>query len=113
MKSLEIVNEMVDYWESAVNVACQSNAENGYYDELDIVEYQNRLKKYQQIKQDLEVLEIIKNKKVDIGFLKSILQDYSNEEALEIYNDSGYRKLTMEELLKLKQWLEENKDENI
>ena len=61
MKSLEIVNEIVDYWESAVNIACQSNAENGYYDELDIVEYQNRLKKYQQIKQDLKRLEELEN----------------------------------------------------
>lgn len=61
--------------------------------------------------EDLEVLEIIKNKEIDIGFLKSILHDYSNEEALEIYNDYGYRKLTMEELLKLKQWLENKENE--
>ena len=60
------------------------------------------------IKQDLEVLEILKNKKVDIGFVKSILESCSIEEALEVINDCGYRKLTMEELLKIKQWLEVN-----
>lgn len=88
MKSLEIVNEMVDYWESAVNVACKSNAENGYYDEWDIVEYQNRLKKYQQIKADLEVLEILRKHYKDI----KVRPRLSN----------------MKDLQKLKKWLEEN-----
>ena len=119
MKSLEIVNEMVDYWESAVNVACQSNAENGYYDELDIVEYQNRLKKYQQIKQDLEVLEIIRKKQVNLKDLKLSIQGFIEGafETIEIvlwsYNllRKEEEQLTLEELLKIKQWLEENDDE--
>lgn len=88
MKSLEIVNICLEELLNNKTEICE-------YDLL-------------KIKQDLEVLEIIRNKEIDIGFLKSILHDYSNEEALEIYNDYGYHKLTMEELLKLKQWLEEN-----
>ena len=123
MKSLDIVNEMVDYWESAVNVACQSNAENGYYDELDIVEYQNRLKKYQQIKQDLEVLEIIRKKNVRIGEIKYYLKEFKEgisisvtkiEDVLIEYNKGVALEdeLTLEELLKLKQWLEVNDNGN-
>lgn len=116
MKSLEIVNEMVDYWESAVNVACQSNAENGYYDELDIVEYQNRLKKYQQIKADLEILEILKklfgDMEIDIWhskrFHKTIgeIRFSGTDFAIDV-EDFG---ITLENLQKLKQWLEENED---
>ena len=109
MKSLEIVNEMVDYWESAVNVACQSNAENGYYDELDIVEYQNRLKKYQQIKQDLEVLEILKNKNIDVGRFKAKFYILSDpHQLMRAYNwDCNYidDELSIDEVIKLKQWL--------
>lgn len=66
----------------------------------------------QQIKQDLEVLGIIKYKIVNIEALKFCLEQYDNDnKALEIYNyfEEDYRKLTMEELLKLKQWLETNK----
>ena len=110
MKSLEIVNEMVDYWESAVNVACQSNAENGYYDELDIVEYQNRLKKYQQIKQDLEVLETIldncENKFLDILHECLIRGTPIHTEDIQRLSEYINRILTIK-----KQWLEENEND--
>ena len=88
MKSLEIFNRAVK----------ESKGTN-------LIELANS--EIQTIKQSLEVLEILRKKEVDIGFLKSILQDYSIEEALEIYNECE-RHLTMEELLKLKQWLEVN-----
>lgn len=65
----------------------------------------------EQIKQDLEVLEIIKKKEVFIGELKYAFKNRKNDkEALHFYNWGKDAKLmlTMEELLKLKQWLEEN-----
>ena len=101
MKSLEIVNQATYMIENAKG------------QKIDIGGYSLILptSSVKIIKQDLEVLDIIRNKEIDIGFLKSILHDYSNEEALEIYNDYGYRKLTMKELLKLKQWLEVNENE--
>ena len=86
---------MVDYWESAVNVACQSNAENGYYDELDILEYQNRLKKYQQIKQDLDELtkykrafEILKKMNgINRTLFISAICDVATDEEIELLEE--------------------------
>ena len=65
----------------------------------------------EQIKQDLEVLEIIKEKRVNVDLLNVCLEEYDNDEkVIDIYNSfvRDERKLTMEELLKLKQWLEVN-----
>lgn len=67
----------------------------------------------EQIKQDLEVLEIIKEKRVNVDLLNVCLEEYdNNEKVIDIYNSfvRDERKLTMEELLKLKQWLEENEE---
>ena len=61
-----------------------------------------------QIKQDLEVLEIIRKKNVNIEFFKTIIEGYLIEGTLIIYNEQGYQKLTLEEVIKVKQWLEEN-----
>ena len=61
--------------------------------------------------EDLEVLEIIRKKKVDFVHLNNYLFLYdNNEEVLEKYNKYCFyhNELTIEELLKLKQWLEEN-----
>lgn len=101
---------MVDYWESAVNVACQSNAENGYYDELDIVEYQNRLKKYQQIKQDLEVLETLLDNCENrfLSVLHECLIRGTPIHTEDIQRLSGY----INKILTIKkQWLEVNENE--
>ena len=103
MKSLEIVNKEIELIESELQKIENEEDSLFPFDTL-----MNELEKYSQIKQDLEVLEILKNKKVDIGFVKSILESCSIEESLEVINDCGYRKLTMEELIKLKQWLEVN-----
>ena len=65
------------------------------------------------IKQDLEVLEIIRKKKVDVYYLSIALKfKLPIEEQLYYYNSIEHNnfKLTMEELLKLKQWLEENEN---
>lgn len=66
------------------------------------------------IKQDLEVLEIIYKKEVDIGYIKDLVKRFrDNDYILERYNATWdiVNHLTMEELLKLKQWLEEHENE--
>ena len=67
-----------------------------------------------KIIEDLEVLEIIKKKLVDIGYISSLVTQYTdNLYVLEKYNGilSIPYQLTLEELLKLKQWLEENEND--
>lgn len=92
MKSLEILSWFID-------------ALGGFSNGRILVEKEE----LETIKADLEVLEIIKKKDVDVRFLKTILDGYLIEGTLLIYNEeSGRQQLTMEELLKLKQWLEEN-----
>lgn len=67
--------------------------------------------------EDLEVLEIIRKKKVDILALECRINTFKddNERILHSYNAMFYNKkiykLTMEELLKIKQWLEVNENE--
>jgi hypothetical protein len=93
MKSLEIVNEII------------KDFDKGEMRPLYIEKSMNK------IKQDLEVLEIINKKDVDIGYIKDLVKRFDdNEYILERYNEivSALYKLTMEELLKLKQWLEVN-----
>lgn len=62
-----------------------------------------------KMQQDLEVLEIIKNKKVDVESFKR----WVNFEKINSSADFSYnalvkpdRRLTLEEIIKLKQWLE-------
>jgi hypothetical protein len=101
MKSLEIVNELVSLTKNEIKV-CLSEKNTS-----DLL----------VIKQYLEVLEIIKKKKVEILHLWYIIrtnEEKDNEYILMKYNESfGNQRyeLTMEELLKLKQWLEENENE--
>ena len=102
MKSLEIVKSK-----------CYKEM-NGHYVIFDLTEEEKNT-----IEQDLEVLEIIRKKKVDIKLLISDPFIMSNEKILEIYNKNmrlnylnGEKyQLTLEELLKLKQWLEVNENE--
>lgn len=68
------------------------------------------------IQQSLEVLEIIRKKRVDVAELVGCLIYFDNDEdVLEDYNSirSIERQLTLTELLKLKQWLEVNDNESI
>ena len=66
----------------------------------------------EQIKFHLEVLEIIRKKDVNLTTLKlCIMRTDTIEQLLSKYNKSRYftqDELTMEELLKLKKWLEGN-----
>lgn len=99
MKSLEIVNRKLleTYNDESFATGCTYIED----DELSI------------IKQDLEVLEILGYRAVDIGMLKEIIDDYNNnEEAMRVYNINvyGYRKLLFDEFLKLKNWLEVNEE---
>lgn len=69
------------------------------------------------IRKDLEVLEIIKNKEVDIKGIKLSYQGYLEgvfgtlEIALQSYNTNIKKEnqLTLEEFKKIKQWLGEDK----
>ena len=94
MKSLEIVNERI---ESTLK------AENKLKMELQLCFYKDEAN---CIKQDLEVLEIIRKKRVDMKLFAMFCVALTNEEILFSYNSNcSYEdeKLTMEELLKLKQ----------
>lgn len=91
MKSLEIVKRKI-------------NEIYGFDDKWEEVE------ELEQIKQDLEILKIILEKNVDVSYLTHALVSYDSlEDVLNCYNCSmPCYQLTMEELLNLKQWLEEN-----
>ena len=57
---------------------------------------------------DLEVLEIIKKKEVNIGLLKGILHSDLHTHTASYYNSyfvANYRHLTQEEFDLLKEWL--------
>jgi hypothetical protein len=96
MKSLEILNDKI--WKLVVYKKCFINVEE-----------------FNQIKADLEVLEIIRKKNVNINRLKVLIRlveegIFKIEEALRHYN-LNEDNLTLKELLKLKQWLEENEND--
>lgn len=110
MKSLEIVNDKIEEAKSL-----KGSVEQPVWDDETIINKEE----IEQIKQDLEVLEIIKNKKVDLQGLSYLLNEYKDAELAYIlnqYNPTEYYTrhlrgcLTLEELLKLKQWLENNND---
>ena len=61
---------------------------------------EEKLKTTQKIKKDLEVLEILKNKNVDVDLIKNIMKD---NRKFEYYPDDN---LTQEEFNKIKTWLE-------
>ena len=107
MKRVEIINNFIEKQEDELNQLIA--------DECDCPTLINKLKedikKSQQIKQDLEVLEIIKKKKVDMTyFIVAIHSNLPIDEQINYYNRSqcNYCKLLDEEFIKLKQWLEVN-----
>jgi hypothetical protein len=62
-------------------------------------------------REELEILKIIKNKKVDMTFFIVVIHGtLPIDEQINYYNirQCNYCKLTDEEFKKLKQWLEEN-----
>ena len=120
MKSLEFANEyrnitvksMNDYIDNCDKYGQEIN--ECYFNMLE-----EQLAHFDIIKQDLEVLEIIKNKNVDLKMFKRLYKEeymptLSCNRFLYVYNWTrglGESELTMEELLKLKQWLEVNENE--
>ena len=109
MKSLEIVNDLI--WKTQKKYDYVDTNQDKKQLEKQLEELNSEFNKLQQVKQDLEVLEIIRKKKVYFVHLNNYLFLYDkNEEVLEKYNKNHFyhNELTMEELLKLKQWLEDN-----
>lgn len=94
MKSLEIVNEEIEMRKGNI---------------LNDAEW-NRLKKLEIIKQDLEVLEIIR-KKVDFRFMGTCLQVSGENNTKWTFIKEFNLSKEKEEFEKLKQWLEENENE--
>ena len=113
MKSLEIVNRNI----KAIKKLLYNlkDVQEGTKEDFDKYYHEQELKEQKQIKQDLEVLEIIRKKDVNLATLKlCIMRTDTIEQLLSKYNKSRYftqDELTMEELLKLKQWLEVNENE--
>lgn len=112
MKSLDFLEKLEkDYHNNIIGLYYRTSISKEYRDKL----YDKYNKDFEKIKQDLEVLEIIKNKKVDMTFL--IVTIHSNltiDEQINYYNirQCNYCKLINEEFIKLKQWLEENENDN-
>ena len=102
---------------------CDSDAKSDYIYECErnyeepreetLSRYEKRIKELETIEQDLEVLKIIIKKKVNVLELK-ILQFgvWDNDMFLYLYNLNrcDEYKLTLEEILKLRQWWEVNKN---
>ena len=112
MKSLEIVDDFVKYYDELLYGILRDHAPCC---EGDLEEIMERRKKFLTIKADLGVLEIIKKKEVEVHHLQYFLDVYEgvDEIVLDHYNSfiNEERQLTLEELLKLKQWLEENEND--
>ncbi len=110
MKSLEIVNEKIDYIEIS-----KSNIKevSPYYYEKVLLE---QLKELEQIKQDLEVLEIIRKifDKARFRFYDKVAEADILLEDNDICIEAVDRltKLKVADVKKLKQWLEVNENEN-
>jgi hypothetical protein len=115
MKSLERLNKIEEHYQKLIiDLYLKSQISKWEKDAI----YDKYKDDFEQIKQDLEVLEIIKKKKVEVFPLFFIIrtsEEESDEYILMKYNTRFNNKLyelTMEELLKLKQWLEVNNNEN-
>ena len=108
MKSLEFINKDLQDFEKALeNYKKRKTINNEEVDEEYIKQMTKEIENYKQIKQSLEVLELIKKKYVDINFIRWLFNTNSIKQVLKKYNAEGNIRLTLEELIKLKQWLEE------
>ena len=108
MTSLEIVNKNLEH-----KIKCAKLFENKMESNEFLNALLDEIDELQQIKQDLEVLEIIRKKKVDMEYLNNLITikpKLSETKLLDKYNylQKIELRLTLEELLKLKQWLEKN-----
>ena len=106
-KSLEIVNKEIESIHNQLNDYDEDDEEYGFYPSYETLIYE--LNELEAIKQDLEVLEIIRKKKVDVYYLHALLKNGEVDVVLNRYNIYAREgALTTEELLKLKKWLEVN-----
>lgn len=116
MKSLEIVNARIAHLEGKLKSLYESS--NGHpisFNKQLADAYDESLDNCKQIKQDLEVLNIIWEKRISmeyLWFLYDYYKDFTNgiNYMLEKINENQdeTRKLTVEEMTKLKRWLEVN-----
>ena len=120
MKSLDIVNRNIEEAQEALDEATDDfriyPCDYGTWEEIEEHYTAPYLRHYieenKQIKQDLEVLEIIKNKNVDIGRFKARCYISSNPHHLMRTYNCGCNyiddELSIDEVIKLKQRLEVN-----
>ena len=105
MKSLETVVEKIEHEKEILNELKRCHVNNGFIEEEEKI-----IEKYQKIKADLEVLEIIR-KYMKLASGVSYSGDFS--EGVE-YNLVHFEDIddmvAKEDFNKVKQWLEENKD---
>lgn len=77
--------------------------------DLELLEKYKKImcKPIQDLMKGLEVLEILKDKEVDINFFKTLIPFHKGEELMMKYNETRWKgKLTLEETIKIKEWLE-------
>lgn len=110
MKSLERLNKIEEFYQKLIiDLYLKLQISKWEKDAI----YDKYKDDFEQIKANLEVLEIIKNKKVEVGYLLRLFDlPLSDAKVLDEYNkyfiERTNLRLTLEELLKIKQWLEEN-----
>ena len=79
MKSLEIINKEIELIHNQLNDYDEEDEEYGFYPSYDTLIYE--LNNYNQIKQDLDVLEIIKIKNVNLYSIKGFLNMHKKRTA--------------------------------
>ena len=116
MNSLEFINKDLQDFEKALeNYKKRKTINNEEVDEEYIKQMTKEIENYKQIKQDLEVLEIIKEMIFErVGYYK-IKRNSPKYRTITIRDkDDRFIKIELseEQLLKLKQWLEVNENED-
>lgn len=107
MKSLDIVNRNIESINNQLNDYDEDDEEYGFYPSYDTLMYE--LNELETIKKDLEVLNILKNKEIDIFLLNDALKShkYDIEGALKFYNNEFIEEyqLTLDEIDIIDRWL--------
>lgn len=110
MKSLEIVNEMIEDLKSRLESANYlANGNPSEFGKQVISDLEKKLKKYIKIQQSLEVLEILKKYLYIVENQIPRTDDYF--EVLETDLDEMQDDENCDDFHKVKQWLEENENE--
>ena len=104
MKSLEIVNKEIELIHNQLNDYDEEDEEYGFYPSYDTLMYESN--NYNKIKQDLEVLDILKKYLYIVEKQIPRTDDYF--EILESDLDEMQDDENCDDFHKVKQWLEEN-----